>query len=198
MDGALVGTILVVLAIMSFSRRFRKIPRRPKPGRWQRILRPFVTVVRIVFQCSRGAPRRAGGCAGTCLARLPDQRRWGDRGAHPPVRTGRGQRRARGRRAADDPRRDGNGVPSVREVMVPRTDIRAVAVDDGFENVADVMVEEGYSRVPVFEENIDNIVGIAHAQGSAQASRPRRENPDLRACSARLTTCRSPRRCTRC
>jgi len=70
---------------------------------------------------------------------------------------------------------------SVREVMVPRTDIRAVAIDDGFEKVAHVMVEEGYSRVPIYEENIDNVVGIAHAKEVLKRLARGEKNPDLRA-----------------
>jgi CBS domain containing-hemolysin-like protein len=52
----------------------------------------------------------------------------------------------------------------VREVMVPRPDIIAVNADDGFERLAAVMVEEGFSRIPVYEGDIDHILGIAHAK----------------------------------
>jgi putative hemolysin len=52
----------------------------------------------------------------------------------------------------------------VREVMVPRPDIIAVNADDGFEKLATVMVEEGFSRIPVYEGDIDHILGIAHAK----------------------------------
>jgi putative hemolysin len=53
---------------------------------------------------------------------------------------------------------------SVREVMVPRPDIIAVNADDGFDKLAAVMVEQGVSRVPVYEGDIDHILGIAHAK----------------------------------
>jgi len=48
---------------------------------------------------------------------------------------------------------------TLRAIMVPRTDFVAVDVEDGFSRVAEVMVDDGYSRVPVFEENIDNVIG---------------------------------------
>lgn len=51
----------------------------------------------------------------------------------------------------------------VREVMVPRTDL--VAVPEGGE-VADVIrifAESGYSRIPVYRETLDDIVGMLHA-----------------------------------
>jgi putative hemolysin len=52
----------------------------------------------------------------------------------------------------------------VREVMVPRPDIIAVNADDGFEKLAVVMVEKGFSRIPVYEGDVDHILGIAHAK----------------------------------
>lgn len=53
---------------------------------------------------------------------------------------------------------------AVREVMVPRTDIVAVDVEEGFEKLAQVMVETGFSRVPVYEGDVDHILGIAHSK----------------------------------
>jgi putative hemolysin len=53
---------------------------------------------------------------------------------------------------------------SVHEVMVPRIGIRAVNVDDPLEEVLDMIVRAGHSRLPVFEENLDNIIGILYAK----------------------------------
>jgi putative hemolysin len=50
----------------------------------------------------------------------------------------------------------------VREVMIPRTDIVSVETGAGFDKLARVMVEKGFSRVPVYEGDIDHILGIAH------------------------------------
>ena len=52
----------------------------------------------------------------------------------------------------------------VREVMVPRVDMVCVELSDGVQELKRVMAEEGYSRVPIFDDNIDNIVGIAHVR----------------------------------
>jgi putative hemolysin len=52
----------------------------------------------------------------------------------------------------------------VHEVMVPRIGIRAVEVNDSISQVLDVIVRAGHSRVPVFQENLDNIVGILYAK----------------------------------
>jgi CBS domain containing-hemolysin-like protein len=69
---------------------------------------------------------------------------------------------------------------SVREVMVPRTDIVAIELGDGFGKVASVMVDGGHSRLPVYEENIDNIIGIAHAKEVLKRLARGEQDPDLR------------------
>jgi putative hemolysin len=56
------------------------------------------------------------------------------------------------------------GDKAVHEVMVPRIGIRAVNVDDPMDDVLDTIVRAGHSRLPVFEENLDNIVGILYAK----------------------------------
>jgi len=48
----------------------------------------------------------------------------------------------------------------VREIMVPRIDITAVPAASTIADATDVAVDSGYSRLPVFEQSLDNIVGI--------------------------------------
>jgi len=48
----------------------------------------------------------------------------------------------------------------VREVMTPRPDVEAVAADESLVELRRVMRESKYSRIPVFGENLDDIVGI--------------------------------------
>jgi CBS domain containing-hemolysin-like protein len=47
-----------------------------------------------------------------------------------------------------------------REIMTPRPDIVALDVDTAMENVVNLLIEEGHSRIPVYEDNLDNIVGV--------------------------------------
>jgi putative hemolysin len=56
------------------------------------------------------------------------------------------------------------GDKRVHEVMVPRIGIRAVNLHDPIDEVLDMVVRAGHSRVPVFEDNLDNIVGILYAK----------------------------------
>ncbi|MEK5443952.1 MULTISPECIES: hemolysin family protein [unclassified Fredinandcohnia] len=48
----------------------------------------------------------------------------------------------------------------VGEILTPRIDMIAVEVNDSIENIRDMFLEERFSRVPVYEDNIDNIIGI--------------------------------------
>lgn len=52
----------------------------------------------------------------------------------------------------------------VREVMTPRVDMDAVPVDSDPEEVIQLIQESGHSRIPVYEETDDQIVGIVHAK----------------------------------
>ncbi|RYG32174.1 HlyC/CorC family transporter, partial [bacterium] len=51
-----------------------------------------------------------------------------------------------------------------REVMTPRVDLDSMPVDTPAVDVARVMRETGHSRIPLFEETDDQIVGILHAK----------------------------------
>ena len=53
---------------------------------------------------------------------------------------------------------------SVHEIMVPRIDVVAVSIEDTLDEVIRVITERGYSRVPLFEETIDNVVGVLYAK----------------------------------
>ena len=53
---------------------------------------------------------------------------------------------------------------SVHEIMVPRIDVVAISTEDTLDDVIRVITERGYSRVPLFEETIDNVVGVLYAK----------------------------------
>ncbi len=52
----------------------------------------------------------------------------------------------------------------VREIMTPRVDMVAVETDDRPEEVLEQIVSSGFSRIPVYEDTVDNIVGILYAK----------------------------------
>jgi putative hemolysin len=56
------------------------------------------------------------------------------------------------------------GDTLVREVMTPRPDIVAVPIDATLAEIKQVFVEQQYSRVPVFRESLDHIVGFVYVK----------------------------------
>jgi CBS domain containing-hemolysin-like protein len=50
------------------------------------------------------------------------------------------------------------------EIMTPRTDIVAVEANSDRQTVLDIITSAGHSRLPVYEENIDNIIGLIYAK----------------------------------
>ena len=56
------------------------------------------------------------------------------------------------------------GDTVVHEVMVPRPDITAVSNNDTIDTAASIVIEHGFSRVPVFGKNIDDIKGIIYSK----------------------------------
>jgi CBS domain containing-hemolysin-like protein len=52
----------------------------------------------------------------------------------------------------------------VRNIMVPRTKISGIELDTPKEEVIQKIIGEGYSRIPVYDEIIDKIIGIVHAK----------------------------------
>ena len=53
---------------------------------------------------------------------------------------------------------------SVREIITPRIDMVAVEADVSIDDVLRVITERGYSRIPLYDETVDNIVGIVYAK----------------------------------
>ena len=56
------------------------------------------------------------------------------------------------------------GEQRVHEVMVPRIDIKAVPSTATLDEIVDVIVAGGHSRIPVYDENVDSIAGILYAK----------------------------------
>jgi magnesium and cobalt exporter, CNNM family len=53
---------------------------------------------------------------------------------------------------------------NAREIMIPRTEIVAVEINMTVDDILRTVLEEGFTRMPVFEESLDNIVGVIYAK----------------------------------
>ncbi|RMG93400.1 MAG: DUF21 domain-containing protein [Candidatus Dadabacteria bacterium] len=56
------------------------------------------------------------------------------------------------------------GRQQVREIMVPRTRVQAIDVATPLKEAVETFVRTGYTRLPVYRENLDDLVGIAHVR----------------------------------
>lgn len=52
----------------------------------------------------------------------------------------------------------------VKEVMTPRTDVKMLDVNAKIEDIFDLIIEDNFSRVPVYEDSIDKIIGILYTK----------------------------------
>ncbi|MDO8490601.1 MAG: hemolysin family protein [Dehalococcoidia bacterium] len=72
-------------------------------------------------------------------------------------------------RTGEDERKMIRGVfemelTSVSQIMVPRVDIAAIEASTPFQEAISFVIEQGYSRIPLYEDTIDNIVGMIYAK----------------------------------
>lgn len=71
------------------------------------------------------------------------------------------------------------GETLAREIMVPRIDVLALDVNTSLTESIDALLNSGYSRVPVYEETIDNIQGVLYAKDLLNAWRSGEEFQSL-------------------
>ncbi len=72
------------------------------------------------------------------------------------------------------------GDTVAREIMVPRVDIVALELSTSLEQALDTVISEGHSRIPVYNQTIDHIVGLLYAKDLLPALRDRRQDTSLR------------------
>lgn len=53
---------------------------------------------------------------------------------------------------------------TAQEILTPRVDVTAIDIDDDRDKIHDIIIRERYSRIPVYENDIDNIIGILHTR----------------------------------
>jgi len=72
------------------------------------------------------------------------------------------------------------GDTIVREVMVPRPDIVAIEGDKALRDVQAAVLQHGYSCIPVFEEDLDDMIGIVYAKDVLKALHQGKHDMPLR------------------
>jgi putative hemolysin len=72
------------------------------------------------------------------------------------------------------------GDKTVREVMTPRPNIVAIEASQSLESLRELVINEQYSRVPVFEASIDRIIGFVHVRDMFELDEDERKNRTVR------------------
>jgi CBS domain containing-hemolysin-like protein len=72
------------------------------------------------------------------------------------------------------------GDKVVREVMTPRPTIVAISAESSLEELRQLVISEQYSRIPVFERNIDQIIGFVHVRDMFELEEEEREDRAVR------------------
>ncbi|HYO16452.1 MAG TPA: hemolysin family protein [Thermoanaerobaculia bacterium] len=71
----------------------------------------------------------------------------------------------------------GFGDTQVRSVMTPRIDMVCASVDIGLDALAERFIESGHSRLPIYEDSIDHVIGILHIRDVLRALRAPEPTP---------------------
>ncbi|KEI02351.1 HlyC/CorC family transporter [Clostridium botulinum] len=69
------------------------------------------------------------------------------------------------------------GDSQVKDVMIPRADIVALDINSSYDEIVETFKMQQFSRIPIYEEEIDNVIGILHVKNLVLASK---ENFDIR------------------
>jgi magnesium and cobalt exporter, CNNM family len=72
------------------------------------------------------------------------------------------------------------GDKTVREAMTPRPEVVAIEADKSVEELRQLMIENEFSRLPVFEGTIDNVGGYVHSRDTLEIDEEQRRNTPVR------------------
>ena len=72
------------------------------------------------------------------------------------------------------------GDKVVREVMTPRPNIVAISADGTLEQLRQLVITEQYSRIPVYEQTIDQVIGFIHVRDMFEMGEDEREHGTVR------------------
>ena len=56
------------------------------------------------------------------------------------------------------------GKTEVKEIMTPRIDVVSIEIKEKFSKVKQIIMESGFSRIPIFENSLDNILGVLYVK----------------------------------
>ena len=71
------------------------------------------------------------------------------------------------------------GDTLTREIMVPRIDVQALDINTPMDEAVDLLISSGFSRVPVYDETIDRVLGLLYAKDLLKIWREGNKHGDI-------------------
>ena len=59
----------------------------------------------------------------------------------------------------------------VKEIMVPRPKVLFVDAEDSLDTLVDLIIDSGHTRIPIYEDTVDNVIGVINAKDALKALR---------------------------
>ena len=69
---------------------------------------------------------------------------------------------------------------TVKEILTPRRDVFALEAESKIDDVWDEILDQGFTRIPIYTETIDKIVGTVHMKDLLRYDKQTRENPPIK------------------
>jgi CBS domain containing-hemolysin-like protein len=177
-----IGTALVAVAMVGVIEGLPQLVVARQTERWALVLAPMVALLRLLFRGPAWLLDRPG----ALLARLfPSSTMNGEDEEQEDLLRLVELEESNGAIEQEE-RQMIRGVirlveTTAREIMVPRVDIAAVEAGATMADVERLIVERGFSRIPLYEESIDNIVGVIYAKDVLQYLAEGRQPESLKA-----------------
>jgi len=74
----------------------------------------------------------------------------------------------------------GLGETTVKGIMIPRTDVDAISIEEPFEEIVKIVIRSGHSRIPVYDSTIDNVIGFLYAKDLLPYFAKKTNNVDIK------------------
>ncbi len=59
----------------------------------------------------------------------------------------------------------------VKEIMIPRPQVQFIDAEDNLNTLIDVIIDSGHTRIPIYEDTVDNLIGVINAKDALKALR---------------------------
>lgn len=152
-------TVILTFLILLFGEILPKLYSNNNPMRWARLAVPGISAIMKLFSPFSGLLVRSTSLVNRVVTKKPQSITTDE--------LSNALRITQGASADDKEMLEGIlrfGDTTAAEIMTPRTSITDLDIAMDFNEVLKVVIEKGYSRLPVYEDNQDNIVGVLYAR----------------------------------